>query len=118
MSGASSEYIEDAHGRKVFLVAVEGPVDSGEFWFEADVEVVTAWDADGDPAEHEAYLHCVIKWDSCAHIRFGEPDGNGRDGYLHLCGVEDFKRHALLMEALYRLAFQRMGREPEDGEQW
>lgn len=90
-----------------------------ETWFEAAVDVVTAWETDGSPAEFEPYLRCVIKWDSCSHFHFGKPaEGNGRDGYLHLCGVDDLRRHVALIEEVYHLAFERMGREPEPDEHW
>jgi len=112
------EYVNDVHGRPGFRVTIDDPGEFRDTSFTAKVDAVVAWDEDGGAHEHEPYLECMIKWDSCSHIHFGEPEGNpgGRNGYLHFCGVDDFKNHALLLEALYRMAFREMGREPEDGE--
>src|ERR1043165_8573732 len=107
-----------------FRVTIEDPGEYRDVAFTATVDVVTGWTG-ADPgtldvAEHEPYLHCTIKWDGCAHLHFGEPEGGSgkRDGYFHFCGVDDFKNHALLLEALYRMAFREMGRESEEEAQW
>lgn len=105
--------------RDMFRATIED--GATDYWFGAVVDEVTTWGEDGSPIEFEPYLHCTIKWDSCSHFRFGEPASGprgNRDGYLHLCGADDFRRHVELMAELYRLAFERMGREPEPGERW
>ncbi len=118
MSNAT-HHINDDDGQPVFRVTVTTDEHYSEHTFTADVDEITAWDVAGEPAQHEPYLQCMIKWDGCCHFTFGAPrDGGGRDGYLHLCGVNDLKNHALLMKALYQLAFQCMGRKPEPDEQW
>lgn len=63
----------------------------------------------------EPYLSTYMKWDSCMHVYFKEI---GEDGYLHLCGVDAFKAHCALLRRLYVKAFEVMGREPQDGEEW
>ncbi len=119
------EYVNDIHGQPGFRVTIKDPGEYRDVVFTATIDVVTAWTGASpgalDVAEHEPYLTCTIKWDSCAHLNFGSSGDSpaaGRDGYLHFCGVEDFKNHALLLEALYRMAFTEMGREPEDRERW
>lgn len=85
--------------------------------FDASVDEVTGW-LSGEartPAEFEPFLKIMIKWDSCSHVWYGDGDG---DAYLHLCGVADFVKHARLMKELYELAFQHMGRAPQEGESW
>ncbi len=114
-------YVNDIRGMPGFRVTIEDPGEYRDVAFTASVDVVTGWTADGVAvAEYEPYLTCTIKWDGCSHFRFGKPwrDGDGRDGYLHFCGVDDFKNHALLLEALYRIAFREMGREDEDEARW
>ncbi len=83
----------------------------------ATVEEVVGWESDtNEPAMFEPYLTCTIKWDSCSHFNFGH--GEEKDGYIHMCGAYSFRNHAALMEYLYRLAFEAMGRAPMDGEEW
>lgn len=93
--------------------------------FEATVDEIMAILPAGEPPpagfradEIEPYMHLVVKGDSCSHVCFGTPTDTGRDGYLHMCGVLDWEKHAALMRALYDLAFKVMGREPDDGEAW
>ncbi len=107
------EYVE-YDGDKAFRVTWETWGD-GTGW-DATVDEVTSWEDDGEPADFQAHIRWVrIKWDSCSHLNFG---ADGDKGYLHFCGVTHFRRHAALMETLYRMAFRAMGREPEDGEVW
>lgn len=61
----------------------------------------------------EKYLEGSIKFDSCSHFWFGD-----EDKYLHLCGAEDFERHILLMQFVYKKAFELMGRSPLAGQEW
>jgi hypothetical protein len=65
------------------------------------VEQISAWDENDDPADFEEYLSFYMKWDECCHINFGE-DGN--PGYLHLCGEHDWKLHSMLMSELFQWA--------------
>ena len=119
------EYVNNLHGMPGFRVTIEDPGEYRDVAFAATIDVVTGWTGTSpstcDVAEHEPYLHCTIKWDGCSHLTFGGPDhgsATGRDGYLHFCGADDFKNHALLLEALYRMAFREMGRENEDEARW
>lgn len=74
------------------------------------------WDmSDPEPFEKEDYLECSIKWDGCSHFHFGEGDRGGRNGYLHICGLESYYEHVRLMEFLYEKAFWLMDKEPLDG---
>lgn len=103
-------WVKDSDGRDQFRVAYTGC----ESFVRFQVDEVSGWDGDTwEPADFERYLSGSVKWDSCSHFNFGDTDG-----YLHLCGVRDFRNHVALMEFLYRLAFEAMGREPEDGEKW
>ena len=60
----------------------------------------------------EKYLHGFIKWDSCSHFYFGD------EGYLHLCGVYNIKKHCELLEYLYKRNFELKGEPPMDDENW
>lgn len=63
-----------------------------------NVEEICARDVEtNEMLETERYLKGSIKWDSCSHFWFGD-----EDKYLHLCGVEDFERHILLMQFIYK----------------
>jgi hypothetical protein len=115
--GRKISFIRTGGDRETFRVTLHER--TGESWFEADVDEVISWEMDGTPAEFEPYLSCVIKWDSCSHFHFGGLADHGqRDGYLHLCGVQDFRKHVTLLRELYALAFEVMGREPEPDETW
>lgn len=83
--------------------------------FTARVEEVTSWDTKSKEAvDLEPYIpSLMIKWDSCSHFNFGT-----ENGYLHLCGVKDFKKHVMLMEWLYKAAFEVMGTPPQPDETW
>lgn len=88
--------------------------------FHVDFEVcgITARDLKGEMSDSELYLTCSIKWDGCGHFRFGEREDDKQDGYLYMCGSYSIKNHFRLMKELYFKAFELMGREPEDKEQW
>jgi hypothetical protein len=64
----------------------------------------------------QTYLKGSIKWDSCSHFFFGDPDNSG---YIHLCGAVYFKKHIALLEYLYKKAFVLMERDVmDDKERW
>ena len=117
------EWVENESGRQVFRVTVKG---AGETTFTAVVDEVMGWMSDDhlkasdEPSDFEPYLTCLIKWDSCSHFNFGRPTdvAGARDGYLHFCGVQDFQLHAMLIRALYDMAFKHMGRDPQPDEVW
>lgn len=106
-------FIRGSWPRDIFRVRVDA--QTSDVLFQASVDEVTSWGEDDAPAGFEPYLDCLIKWDGCSHVWFGEPTSEGdRTGYLHLCGADDFRKHVALMTELYALAFRRMGREPAD----
>lgn len=53
------------------------------------------------PSQFEPVLTTMIKWDACSHWTY--------ENALHLCGVDDFKRHADLHHQLLLIAFRLMG---------
>lgn len=119
-SVSNVEYIRDGD-RVVFRATI---ITQDNSWFEAEVDEVTTWTDDTgtlEPADYEPYLYCTIKWDGCSQFYFGDPTTfrkMKRDGYLHLCGAVDFKKHVLLVRQIYDLAFKRMGLSFEAGEKW
>ena len=54
---------------------------------------VGSWDEKNEPIDVEMYLEGDIKWDGCSNVQFQE-------GYIHLCGVTNWKRHAEMMLAV------------------
>lgn len=112
-------YLYDEEDYPVFQIDIEDPGEYRDVSFKATVYEINTWDSDTKkPYEPEHYMKCFIKWDSCAHVYFGEPDEDGsQDGYIHFCGLQSFQRHAQLIDHLYRIAFHEMGREPLDGEE-
>lgn len=120
MSG-KVDYVNSIHGGTGFRVTIEDPGERRDLSFQATVDLVTGWtEIDGPPCEFEPYLSCMIKSDGCSHFWMGDLEGETgrRDGYFHFCGVDDFKNHALLLEALHRMAFREMGREDRPEAQW
>jgi hypothetical protein len=65
------------------------------------------------PCNMERYLVCTIKWDSCSHFTFGD-----ENGYLHICGVNAFVDHVVLVKHLYEKAFDLMGQQPSYRNEW
>ena len=94
------------NGQKSFRVTIEPHT----LTFEAKVEEVTGWDIDSKdhhkltPCDFELCLSVMIKRDGCSHFRFGSEG----DGYLHLCGVEDFEKYSNLISELYILAMRHL----------
>lgn len=110
-------WLYDNWGHKKVRIRIEDPGEYSETSFNAEVDLVVAWSGDDkyDPVEFEDYLSCYIKWDSCSHFYFGEKDEEGnRDSYLHVCGAQYYRDHIEIMQYLYKLAFEQMGREPYD----
>jgi hypothetical protein len=54
---------------------------------------------DGIHDEPEPYLRGFLKWDACCHFYFGEADNQG---YIHICGPENFRKHIDLFEYLLK----------------
>ena len=62
---------------------------------------VESWSDYKSPCSRRTYLTFTIKYDGCSDINFGESlDG----GYLHFCGVDEWKKHIELMAILYKRA--------------
>lgn len=110
----SETFMFDRFGYPKFRITSETEPDDPFFSFQADS--VCGWTDEKQPVDYEKYLHGMIKWDSCSHLYFGMDEE--RDGYLHLCGVHDFHDHIALLKFLYEMAFDRMGRKPEEGYEW
>jgi hypothetical protein len=53
----------------------------------------------------EPYLNGSVKWDGCTELDMGCP---------HWCGPDGYAKHILLLQHIYRRAFELMGREPEE----
>ena len=69
-----------------YLIEFEG----NDFQISASFIVfeVVSWEVDSNaPSDVEKYLKGYVKWDGCSHFWFGDDDG-----YMHLCGREDFDR--------------------------
>lgn len=49
-----------------------------------------------DPRKAERYIGGTVKWDGCSHVYFGRSDG-----YLHICGVEDWTKLATFLPLIY-----------------
>jgi hypothetical protein len=113
------KYVYDKENYPIFRIIVKA---AAGHWFEADVDSVIGWSVDDEkqPIDYEPYLNCTVKWDGCSHLYFGaeRETGDGRDAYLHLCGVNDYKNHFQLMRELYDYAFECMKRDPEVSEVW
>ena len=48
----------------------------------------------------ESTLKAQIKWDGCSHFNFGD-----ENGYLHICGVREGVKLALLIEHCFEIAW-------------
>ncbi len=89
-----------AHGLTAFILTVK---ELSETRAEIEVVRVCSWDSgSNEPGDLEPYFEATIKWDGCSHVFFGGVDGGKRDDYLHLCGVNEWKEHARVMEWAYR----------------
>lgn len=110
----SETYVFDERGYPKFWITSE--TKPGDHFFSFQANRVHGWDDEKRPVDPEKYLHGTIKWDSCSHLYFGTDSDN--DGYVDMGGVSDFQDHVALLKFLYGLAFVRMGRKPQDGEEW
>jgi len=69
------------------------------------IREASSWDDAGTPQASEIHAVVHMKADGCSHVTFGEPDADGAsDGYIHLCGVGNWKEHCKAMAAAFRLA--------------
>ena len=70
---------------------------------------VIAWDENNNPVEMELYISGTIKWDGCSHVLFGEHDEDGnQNGYLHLCGAHEWRKHIKIMTEVYKFASENI----------
>lgn len=91
-------------------------------WADVRVYDITSRTVDGEPLfdrdgrtslpdpvdsieEAEVYLDGFVKWDGCSELDQGNP---------HWCGAVGFGQHILLLEYIYKRAFQLMGGGPEE----
>lgn len=84
-------------------------VDSRYASFE--LEEVESWGGELDDLETSLYLKGSIKWDGCSRLEIGD------NGYLHLCGVELWKRHCRVMEWVYK-EVSKLIKDFEEDEVW
>lgn len=79
------------------------------------IEVV-AWNDNkpgaAEPITYDPYFTIMIKWDGCSHLNVADR------GYLHLCGVNEFKDHIKVVEAVYRKAEELLGSNMSEDEKW
>ena len=110
------ERIVSCDGYVNFIIQVTELTDH---YLDADVYEVTSWNAeDNTPCDKDKYCKAYMKWDGCCHVWFGEEDETGKsDGYMHLCGVDSWKKHILLMEELYKCAEENIN-SFDDSERW
>lgn len=80
--------------------------DDVEIRMQFEVHEVLSWECDksNTPIDTELYLSGVIKWDGCSHLYFGNQESGMPDGYIHLCGEEEWIAHNIMMEELYQYA--------------
>lgn len=122
--------IYDGNGYPIFSVTVLDD-EYKDTHCEFLVDKVTGWAGDGSKKPEqgciEEYLALDVKWDGCSHYSVGEKVEHandedymydGRDGYLHLCGAQDFKNHVELLKTLYNKAYEYMNRAPLEGEEY
>jgi hypothetical protein len=109
------EYVHDGD-MPVFRVTI---TNADRYTFEGVVDSIDCWEdlVDWVPAEFEDYMEFFFKGDLCGQVTFGnkiEPTVERvRDGRLHICGVEYYARHILLMKELYAMMHRHMGLVPE-----
>lgn len=107
------KFIKEVCGDFGFHIFLERNYEN--IWIDFIVEEIVARggkDCTEPEYDEKPYLKCTVKWDSCSHFWFGD------EGYLHLCGVHNYKKHQQLMEEIYKTAFELMGIVPMKGEGW
>lgn len=105
-------YLKDGN-HDIFRITI---TDYAEHMISFVVHEVIAWSKDNRPADFNNYLRGTIKWEGCSHIFIGE-DLENTDGYLHLCGVQSWKNHCMVMEWIYKTVFS-MIESADKSEEW
>lgn len=54
----------------------------------------------GDINKANKYIHGTVKWDGCSHVYFGD------EGYIHMCGGNEFKRIGAILEKVYKRCYE------------
>ena len=90
--------LKDTNGYVVFLLQ---EIEKHDLFLKFNIKKCISWDMDDEIAETEDYMSGYVKWDGCSHVWFGEEDNGNRDGYLHLCGKEQWELHCKMMVAVY-----------------
>jgi len=108
----------DSQGYPIFIIY---DIEQTPYCISFKVDDILTWDTTDtgvmDIAERQPYLKGSIKWDGCSHLWFG--DVSQKDGYLHLCGVEDWMNHCILMKTLYTELTKHLAMDTEQsGEFW
>lgn len=104
--------LKDSMGYPIFRMTITEQTSSR---VDFDVVAITSWEDDQgkEPIDFEPYLKGCIKWDACSHVWFGD-----KDGYLHLCGLNEWKKHIAVMEWIYKTISEKMGKDFDKSERW
>lgn len=80
-------------------------VDIQEHSITFKVEQVVSWETDDNNtvSETEHYLKGDIRWDGCSHFNFGN-----ENGYMHLCGKSCYNNMTKVLEALWKVASEKI----------
>ena len=97
--GTTIVYHQHPNGASVqfFAAVIEAHNDDGPLY--SAVGADTSKDHTSDPYLAERFVEGFVKWDGCSHVQLGEINN---DGYLHLCGVEDWNRLATTLLAIHK----------------
>jgi len=91
------------HSANISVFEEAGRTETGAMLYDMYNCTMTASPAD-------TYLKAFVKWDGCSHFNFGQGNNNG---YIHLCGYDAIKKHAAIVDAVYRWAFELMERDED-----
>ena len=96
----------DDFGCPLFIAEIDEDIEHD---MKFHVYKALSWNlSDNKCIDKELYLSGNIKWDGCSHIDFGDNSGTSTPGYLHFCGKEDFKKHAEVLNKLFKFASENI----------
>lgn len=94
---------------KEFISHVYEIEDLSETHMNVKVYEINSWSADGlhipSYDDKELVIDACIKWDGCSHFNFGD-----ETGYLHVCGKDDYENLKKVIDALWKLAEEKIVR--------
>lgn len=95
--GATVIYtLKYSHAVDFFVAEVTGREVDGNVPMYERKGASSSMDTTSNPREAARYFEGCVKWDGCSHVNFGD-----ENAYLHLCGVESFRKLASIMAAVY-----------------